>query len=83
LTRKDFRGWQRSDDKNVYPPRSVPVVFTTWKWAIYGHFQHLRCSIRRWRAAVLAEERAADPAAAVSEWDAQFRIDVGAYLDDA
>jgi hypothetical protein len=34
-------------------------------------------------AVALAEERAADPAAAVSEWDAQFRADLSAYLDDA
>jgi hypothetical protein len=33
-------------------------------------------------AAELAEERAADPTAAISEWDAQFRADVNAYLDD-
>jgi hypothetical protein len=34
-------------------------------------------------AATLAEERADDPAAAVSEWDAQFRADLAALLDDA
>jgi len=33
-------------------------------------------------AVVLEEERAADPTAASSEWDAEFRTDVGAYLDD-
>src|SRR6516225_3836264 len=32
---------------------------------------------------VIAAQRAADPAGAVSEWDAEFRIDISAWLDDA
>jgi hypothetical protein len=31
----------------------------------------------------IAAQRAADPTAADSEWDAEFRADIGAYLDDA
>jgi Phage Terminase len=31
----------------------------------------------------IAAQRAADPTAAGSEWDAEFRADIGAYLDDA
>jgi hypothetical protein len=33
--------------------------------------------------AVISAQRAADPAAALVEWDAEFRIDIGAFLDDA
>jgi len=33
--------------------------------------------------AVLAAQRAADPTAAGAEWDAEFRADIGAFLDDA
>jgi hypothetical protein len=33
--------------------------------------------------ATIAAQRAADPTAAGAEWDAQFRIDIGAFLDDA
>jgi len=32
---------------------------------------------------VIAAQRTADPAGAVSEWDAQFRADVSSWLDDA
>jgi hypothetical protein len=32
---------------------------------------------------VIAAQRAADPAAALAEWDAEFRADISAYLDDA
>src|SRR5262249_29043573 len=32
--------------------------------------------------AVLAAQRAADPTAAGAEWDAEFRSDIGAFLDD-
>ena len=32
--------------------------------------------------AVIAAQRAADPTAALAEWDAEFRADVGAYLAD-
>jgi hypothetical protein len=32
---------------------------------------------------VIEAQRAADPQAALSEWDAQFRDDIGAFLDDA
>jgi hypothetical protein len=32
---------------------------------------------------VIAAQRAADPTAAEAEWDAQFRSDIGAFLDDA
>ena len=28
-------------------------------------------------------QRAADPVAALAEWDAEFRTDIGAFLDDA
>ena len=31
---------------------------------------------------VIAAQRVADPAAAGSEWDAEFRTDIGAFLDD-
>jgi hypothetical protein len=31
----------------------------------------------------IAAQRAADPAAAPSEWDAEFRVDIGALLDEA
>jgi hypothetical protein len=31
---------------------------------------------------VIATQRAADPTAAASEWDAEFRTDIGAFLDD-
>jgi hypothetical protein len=31
----------------------------------------------------IAAQRAADPTAAEAEWDAQFRTDIGAFLDDA
>jgi hypothetical protein len=33
--------------------------------------------------AVIAAQRAADPTAAGAEWDAVFRTDIGAFLDDA
>jgi hypothetical protein len=33
--------------------------------------------------AVIAAQRAADPTAAGAEWDAEFRSDIGAFLDDA
>ena len=33
--------------------------------------------------AVIAAQRAADPTAAGAEWDADFRADISAYLDDA
>jgi hypothetical protein len=33
--------------------------------------------------AMIAAQRAADPTAAASEWDAEFRLDVSAFLDDA
>ena len=33
--------------------------------------------------AVIAAQRMADPTAAGSEWDAEFRIDISAFLDDA
>jgi hypothetical protein len=33
--------------------------------------------------ATIAAQRAADPTAAEAEWDAQFRTDIGAFLDDA
>jgi hypothetical protein len=33
--------------------------------------------------AVIAAQRAADPTAASSEWDAEFRSDISAFLDDA
>jgi hypothetical protein len=32
---------------------------------------------------VIAAQRAADPAAALAEWDAEFRADISAFLDDA
>jgi hypothetical protein len=32
---------------------------------------------------VIAVQRAADPAAALAEWDAEFRADISAFLDDA
>ena len=32
---------------------------------------------------VIAAQREADPAGAVSEWDAEFRTDISAWLDDA
>jgi len=32
---------------------------------------------------VIAAQREADPAGAVSEWDAAFRVDISAWLDDA
>src|SRR5262249_26068165 len=32
--------------------------------------------------ATIAAQRAADPAAALAEWDAEFRADIGAFLDD-
>jgi hypothetical protein len=32
--------------------------------------------------AAIAAQRAADPTAALSEWDAEFRSDIGAFLDD-
>src|SRR5262249_13310963 len=32
--------------------------------------------------AVIAAQRAADPTAAGAEWDAEFRTDIGAFLDD-
>jgi hypothetical protein len=31
---------------------------------------------------VVAAQRAADPTAALAEWDAEFRADIGAYLED-
>jgi Terminase large subunit, ATPase domain len=31
---------------------------------------------------IIAAQRAADPAAAISEWDAEFRNDIAAFLDD-
>jgi hypothetical protein len=34
-------------------------------------------------AATVEAQRAADPAAAISEWDAEFRVDISAFLDDA
>src|SRR5262249_47140131 len=33
--------------------------------------------------ATIAAQRAADPTAAGAEWDAEFRSDIGAFLDDA
>ena len=33
-------------------------------------------------AKILAAQRAADPTSAVSEWDAEFRTDISAFLDD-
>jgi hypothetical protein len=33
--------------------------------------------------AVIAAQRMADPTAAGSEWDAEFRVDISAFLDDA
>src|SRR6516165_4701499 len=33
-------------------------------------------------AATIETQRAADPTAAMSEWDAVFRTDISAYLDD-
>src|SRR5262252_4900869 len=32
--------------------------------------------------ATIAAQRAADPTAAAAEWDAEFRSDIGAFLDD-
>ena len=32
--------------------------------------------------ATIAAQRTADPTAAAAEWDAEFRSDIGAFLDD-